>query len=254
MNPENSASARAASLHSWYRRPLGCALAEAEQSALAGQLGLLFGYHLVIIDPPWPSCELEDSRIAHRVIQGILPESCQGTSVSADPDSWPLQTDSIDAIILPHTLELAASPHQVLREAERCLIPDGHLIIMGFNPFSSWGVRHLLARRSNRLPWGARFRSLHRVKDWLDLLGFDTLHTQYLFQRPPVQSRRALQRLQFMEPRTGQGLMLLSAGYLLVARKRTVVMTPLRELQRVRKRLFPVGLPSSSQGNVRRVS
>ncbi len=244
--------ARAAALQSWYRRPLGCVLAEAEQAALAQQLSLLFGYHLVVIDPPWDSCPLEESRITHRVIQRVLPDSCADSRISANPERWPLQTDSIDAIILPHTLELASNPHQVLREADRCLIADGHLVILGFNPFSVWGLRGLLSRRSNRLPWGSRFRSVHRVKDWLELLGFDTLHTQYLFQRPPLQGRRTLQRLQFMEPQDGKGWMLLSAGYILVARKRTLVMTPLHAMQRSQKRLFPVGIPSSSQGNVRR--
>jgi hypothetical protein len=91
-----------------------------------------------------------------------------------------------------------------------------------------------------------------RVKDWLGLLGFDTLHSHFLFHRPPLQSERVLGRLRFLEPKNGIGLMLLSAVYILVARKRTVIMTPLHEVQRAKPRLFPVGIPSSSQGNVRR--
>jgi SAM-dependent methyltransferase len=245
---------RAASLYAWYRRPLGRALAEAELAALTGQLTNLFGYHMLVIDPPWEQCVLDESRIANRVIQSVVPASTTGVGLSADPDQWPIMTDSVDAVVLPHTLELSANPHQVLREADRSLIPDGHLVIIGFNPFSLWGVRRLFSWRGRALPWGARFRSLHRIKDWLGLLGFDTLHSQYLFQRPPLQSRRVLSRLQFMEPAGGAGFMPLSACYILVARKRTVVMTPLLEGQRPRKRLFPVGIPSSSQGNVRRVN
>jgi len=125
-------------------------------------------------------------------------------------------------------------------------------VIIGFNPFSLWGLRRKLTRRSDIMPWGARFQSLLRIKDWLGLLGFDTLHSHYLFQRPPVRSRRVLSKLQFMDPVDGNGYMLLSATYILVARKRTVVLTPLREGVRTQKRLFPVGIPSSSQGNVRR--
>ena len=251
MNQEISARARAIGLHAWYQRPLGRALARAEQQALASQLSNLFGYHLVVIDPPWEECALDDSRIAHRVIQSAVPSVSPLAGLAADPDYWPIQTDSVDAIVLPHTLELTANPHQVLREADRCLIPDGHLVILGFNPFSLWGARQLLTRRTDRPPWSSRFRSQHRVMDWLALLGFDALYSQYLFQRPPLQSERILRKLRFLEPGDGAGRMLLSACYILLARKRSIVVTPLRDAQRTRKRLFPVGIPTSTQGNVR---
>ena len=253
MNQEIPATARAKSLHAWYQRPLGRALAEAEQAALARQLPNLFGYHLVVIDPPWGECRLDDSRIAHHVIQSAAPSILPCAGLAADTDHWPIQTDSVDAVILPHTLELSTNPHQVLREADRSLIPDGHLVILGFNPFSLWGARQMLTRRDGRLPWGTRFRSQHRIRDWLGLLGFDTLTSHYLFQRPPLQNAQILDKLQCLEPEAGGGLLLLSACYIMVARKRSIIMTPLREAQRTRKRLFPVGIPSSTQGNVRRV-
>ncbi|MDH5516069.1 MAG: class I SAM-dependent methyltransferase, partial [Gammaproteobacteria bacterium] len=175
---------RARSLRAWYRRSLGRQLADAESSALAGQLTNLFGYHLVIVDPPWEQVNLDDSRIAHHVVQRVGCRRHPDTGVVADTENWPLQTDTIDTIILPHTLELARDPHQVLREADRCLVPDGHLVIIGFNPRSLWGIRRLLARKRGKLPWDTRFQSMGRIKDWLGLLGFDTLHSQYLFQRP----------------------------------------------------------------------
>jgi SAM-dependent methyltransferase len=254
MNGDVFMPSRARSLRDWYRRPLGRQLAAVEQAALAAQLQTLFGYHMLVIDPPWGECPLDDSRIQHHVIQSAGPLTQQGVGLSAHTDNWPIRTDSVDAIILPHTLELSTNPHQVLREADRSLIADGHLVILGFNPFSLWGLRRRLTRRSNILPWGARFQSLHRIQDWLGLLGFDTLHSHYLFQRPPVRSRRVLARLQFMEPVDGRGYMLLSASYILVARKRTSIMTPLRDSLRAQPRLFPVGIPSSSQGNVRRAN
>ena len=112
-----------------------------------------------------------------------------------DTDDWPILTDSVDAIVLPHTLELSRDPHQVLREADRSLIPDGHLVILGFNPRSVWGGRRILSRKDGRMPWDARFLGMSRIKDWLGLLGFDTLHSHYLFQRPPLQNPRLLEKL-----------------------------------------------------------
>lgn len=252
MDKGHTVATRAASLHGWFQRPLGQLLAEAELSALAGQLPTLFGYHLMVIDPPWERCTLTDSRIPHHVIQSVEPVSRPYAGLAAHTEAWPIMTDSVDAIVLPHTLELCRDPHQVLREADRSLIPDGHLVILGFNPYSFWGLRRLLARRGCQMPWNSRFLGINRIKDWLGLLGFDTLHSHYIFNRPPVQSQRLLEKLHFMESGNGSGRLLLSAAYILVARKRTVVMTPLKVGNTTRRRLFPVGIPSSSQGNVRR--
>jgi SAM-dependent methyltransferase len=253
MNTDFSLTYRADALRGWYRLPLGRMLAEAELEALAAQLPTLFGYHLLVIDPPWEYCALKDSRIPHHVIQSVEPLTQPRADLAGHTESWPILTDSVDAIVLPHTLELSSDPHQVLREADRSLIPDGHLVILGFNPYSLWGLRRMLSRKGKRMPWGARFQSLSRLKDWLGLLGFDTLHSHYLFQRPPVQNKRFLEKLYASRPARSEGRRLLSATYILVARKRTVVMTPILEGQPQRRQLFPVGIPSSSQGNVRRV-
>lgn len=253
MNKDIPVSSRSGALRAWYRLPLGRMLAEVELKALAEQLPTLFGYHLLVIDPPWECCTLKDSRIPHHVIQSVTHLTQPEAGLAGNTENWPILTDSVDAIVLPHTLELSSDPHQVLREADRSLIPDGHLVIIGFNPFSLWGVRRILSRNNGRMPWGTRFQSLSRLKDWLGLLGFDTLHSHYLFQRPPVQNKRLLEKLYASRPAGGYGHKLLSATYILVARKRTVVMTPLLEGQPKRRQLFPVGIPTSSQGNVRRV-
>jgi SAM-dependent methyltransferase len=252
MNAESSVSQRALSLRRWYRRPLGRLLAEAEFSALAEQLPNIFGYHLIVVDPPWDDCTLSASRIPHRVVQRIHTNPLTEAGLIGDTESWPVMTDTVDAIVLPHTLEMTPDPHQVLREADRSLIPDGHLVILGFNPRSLWGVRRVLSRRSREMPWSGRFMSMHRIKDWLSLLGFDTLESRFLFHRPPVQNTRLLAKLQFLEPRTSHGRMLLGGSYILVARKRTMVMTAIKAGRGTSRQLFPVGVPSSSQRNLRR--
>ena len=254
MNAPLSLPSKASSLRRWYRCPLGRLLADVELAALAEQLPGLFGYHLMVVDPPWETCTLSDSRIPHHVIQRLQQNSGNETGVVGHTDTWPVMTDTLDAIVLPHTLEITLDPHMVLREAERSLIPDGHLVIIGFNPWSLWGVRRLLSRRSQGMPWNARFLGMSRIKDWLSLLGFDILHCRYLFQRPPIQNARMLGRLHFLEPSQGNGRMLLAGAYILVARKRTVIMTPLKAVRNGRRQLFPVGISTSSQRNIRRVS
>lgn len=254
MNTTPSVPMRASSLRRWYRHPLGKLLAEAELSALAEQLPGLFGYHLMVVDPPWETCTLSDSRIPHHIVQRIQGGGDGDTGVIGHTDTWPVLTDTLDAIILPHTLEITVDPHLVLREADRSLIPDGHLVIIGFNPWSLWGMRRVMSWRSREMPWNARFIGVSRIRDWLSLLGFDVLDCHYLFQRPPIQNSRMLGRLQFLEPSSGKGKMLLGGAYILVARKRTVIVTPLKTMRNGRRRLFPVGIPTSSQRNIRRVS
>jgi SAM-dependent methyltransferase len=254
MNTLISLPDRAASLQHWYQRPLGRLLADIELDALAEQLPQLFGYHLVVVDPPWESCSLADSRIPHHVVQRTGTAAGMETGVIGHTDQWPVMTDTVDAIILPHTLEITGDPHQVLREADRSLIPDGHLVIIGFNPRSLWGLRRWFSRRSAGMPWQSRFLSVSRLRDWLSLLGFDTLQCRYLFHRPPFKNQRMQERLQFLEPGSAQGRMLLAGAYILVAQKRTVIMTPLKAGRSTRRRLFPVGIPSSSQRNIRRVN
>ena len=64
------------------------------------------------------------------------PGSGEGVGALARPDALPLATDSVDALLLPHTLELHDNPHEVLREVARVLIPEGHVVVLGFNPVS----------------------------------------------------------------------------------------------------------------------
>jgi SAM-dependent methyltransferase len=257
MNTPSTSTAplRSALLRSWYQRPLGQLLAQTELSALESELPTLFGYHLLVLDPPWESCHLENSRIPHHVIQSVEPLTQAQAGLGGHTEQWPIMSDTIDAIVLPHTLELTRDPHQVLREADRSLIPDGHLVIIGFNPRSLWGIRRALSRKRRQMPWGSQFLSMHRMKDWLRLLGFDTLHARYLFQHPPLQNVRLLEKVGLSAaPGDHYGRKYLSAAYILVARKRSTILTPLKESPLERRRLFPVGIPSSTQGNVRRVN
>jgi SAM-dependent methyltransferase len=100
-----------------------------------------------------------------------------GAALTADPLQLPLASQSLDLLALPHGLELTADPRHVLREAERVLMPEGQIIISGFNPLSTWGLRHSLTREQSRratgAPWDSRFIGLLRLKDWLHLLGFE---------------------------------------------------------------------------------
>ena len=224
-----------AALAQWYRTPLGRALARVEQARMDEALAGLFGYHLLQVGRIHDCDLLRSSRVSHTAVMDIGGQP--GAAVRGEPEALPLAASSLDVLVLPHVLEFSRHPHEVLREAERVLIPEGHLVLLGFNPWSAWMPVHLALQWRGRAPWCGRFLSVARVRDWLALLGLDVVEVKSYFYRPPLQQARFMERLGFLE-RVGEALWPpLGAGYVLVARKRVATLTPIRPRWRPRRRL-----------------
>ena len=191
----------------------------------------LFGYFALQIGQFNRSAEqLEGWRVKHRFFLDPSPTgNGQASRIKADPLQLPVATDSIDVILLPHTLDFSPDPHQLLREAERVLIPEGRLLVVGFNSLSLWGLRRLLAGRKNRaIPWCGHFLSVKRMQDWLSLLGFDVERCEMLMFRPPCRNQLLMQRLEFMELTGARWCQLLGGSYVIQAVKRESTLTPIR--------------------------
>lgn len=226
-------------LRQWYTHPLGVMLHQLEDEQLEPVLANLFGYHVLQVGYLLPEDLLESSRIRHRVIIDPDPEQ-EGklTNLYAYPDSLPILSHSVDVVLLPHTLEFERDPHQILREVDRVLIPEGHIVILGFNPWSLWGLwRFILRRRQGSIPWCARFLSLTRAKDWLALLGFDVVLVKQFFFRPPVRHEGVMRRLNFLEKLGARWWPGLAGAYMLVAKKRVTTLTPIRPRWKPRRSL-----------------
>ena len=98
----------------------------------------------------------------------------------------PIESNSIDLVLLPHILEFSANPHQILREVQRVLVPEGHAIVCGFNPRSLWGVRGLFGSvKDEDYPWQGNFIARPRLKDWLTLLDFEITEDRLCCYAPP---------------------------------------------------------------------
>ena len=143
-------------------------------------------------------------------------------SVVHDPTEMPFASQSLDLIVLPHVLEFSTEPHQVLREVERVLIPEGRLIICGFNPASLWGVRQITGRLSGSpyLPLDAEFISVPRLKDWLKLLNLEVSEGHFGCYAPPCRTDAWLKRFGFIEKAGAQWWPYLGAVYMVQAIKR----------------------------------
>ena len=182
MNPEHPADPPPAGLSSWLQTAPGQYLLGWEQAQFDLAVADLFGYNALQLG----LAELEAlraNRMPHRwlalpeelapldpLLHGSLISTQGARSVDSRSDAAPLPrvaliTDaaalpfpaaSLDLVVLPHTLELSADPHQVLREVERVLVPEGRVVLSGFNPASLWGLRQGRGRLGLRLGLGGR--------------------------------------------------------------------------------------------------
>jgi SAM-dependent methyltransferase len=240
--PKKSTQIRKA-LRTWLSEPLGQSLLEEETQQLAPRIEKLFGYHLLVLgEPQFLSC-MTSSPILHRVwVHPEIAASTEGNPLNARQDKLPIISDEIDVVFLAHCLEAIHNPHEVVREAYRVLKPEGHIIITGFNPWSSWGIWRGLVRYIKKAPWDGRFISLSRVKDWLALLGFDITHVQTCYFRPPVTNAATLRRLKWLEW-LGRWVWPFWGGtYIVFAQKRVMTLTPIRPTWEKPNQLLPVGL------------
>ena len=202
-------------LQDWFTTPLGQYLLEKEQAYLDDVTSDIFGFHALQVGLAKFDL-LRASRIAHRVrIDGTgLPD------LYAKSHELPVATQSVDLVVLPHALEFAAQPHEILREVDRVMMPEGRLVIVGFNPWSLWGLRSAVGFSRGEVPWNGRFVSLLRVKDWLALLGFDVNAGRLVGYAPPFDSDSVRRRFGFMEPAGDRWWAVGGAVYMLQAIKR----------------------------------
>jgi len=227
-------------LCAWYQSPLGQRLAQAEKYVLDDVLPTLFGYHLIQIGQYCDMALIQSSKVSHCSVMHTTHQahiaSVTDSRLSGLPHALPIASDSVDVVILNHVLEFSLYPHHVLREVERVLVPEGHVVIMMFNPWSLWSINRLLLRWRHSPPWCGQFISATRSKDWLALLGFDVTVSRGYFYRPALQQISLMDRLGWFET-LGQRLWpILGGAYTLVAKKKVETLTPIRPSWASRRR------------------
>lgn len=234
---------RAEQLNRWFQTPLGERLLAAETDALASILPHLFGFHLVQIGGMGQGRLLVSTRVQHACVLSRYSDmlDISYTKVCGAADNLPFATDSVDVVVLPHILEFEDTPHDVLREVQRILAPEGHVVILGFNPWSLWGVWQWGRSRHEAAPWCGRFLPTLRIKDWLALLCLDLIEQQTLFFALPLQRQRFPRIAQTLEYIGNRWLTNMGAVYVVVARKRVITLTPIRPRWKRRPTLVTSG-------------
>jgi len=227
-----------AAVDSWLGSGLGQAVLQAESELMSEALDDVFGWELLQLGTWGPSAKLlAGCRTRRHAVISNRRAGSADADIAARLSQLPISNASVDAVVLPHTLEFETDPYAVVREADRVLAGEGQLVILGFRPFSLWGFRSRAISRGYP-PGLKRMLGARRIADWLELLGYDvSLTRNYLFAPPWGGSA----------PRVGEPSALLRRGwfkpwpagaYLIKARKRVYTLTPIRpKLQRAQ----PIG-------------
>ena len=192
-------------LEGWLQTPAGVYLREWEQTCLDNLTADIFGYNAVQIGMPQidalAASRMPYKLLADRKVRAVGGEGQRPVSLTLDCTELPFASQSIDLVVLPHVLEFSTDPHQVLREVERVLIPEGQVIICGFNPASLWGARHVLRRvgGTSFLPRTEELISMPRMKDWLKLLNMGASQSHFGCYAPACRTEKWLHRYAFMD-------------------------------------------------------
>jgi SAM-dependent methyltransferase len=219
-------------LSEFLRSPAGRYVLDWEQRQIDAAVSDIFGYHALQLGLPEIDALREnrmplrfcaaDRQLANDASQTDDPGPRRRVAIINRYEELPFATHSIDLVVMPHILEFARDPHQVLREVERVLVPEGHVVIVGFNPASLWGARQFLSRvgASPYLPREGRFIALPRIKDWLKLLSFEFARGRFGCYAPSVRTDAWMNRWRFMEKAGDRWWPMFGAVYLLTAVKR----------------------------------
>jgi SAM-dependent methyltransferase len=228
----------------WLETPQGQTLAGWEGAQLAAAVSDVFGFHALQLGMP-AFDSLASNRMPHRWLAMEHAGDARAQLVS-DFAALPFPEHSLDLVVMPHTLELNTDPHGVLREVARVLVPDGKLVLTGFNPVSLWGQAQQRARLYQRLGFGQSFlpEAAHplgywRVRDWLRLLNLelDVASSQFGCFRPALRSQRWLERFAWLDGLGQRAWPIFGSVYLLVAVKRVRGLTMLSALKPAKPRV-----------------
>ncbi|GAC18350.1 methyltransferase domain-containing protein [Paraglaciecola arctica] len=222
----------------WQDLPLGDELKSLIEREIAEVSRKFFGYHLVRLGHLSSQIELNSCPIKHQI--NITSNNQTYTSLVAMSDDLPVSENSVDAFLLAHELDFAKDPHQILREVDRTIMPNGYVVITGFNPLSLCGVFKYLPFNKGSVLHDARFFSCARVKDWLQLLGFEIVDVKHLLFNELFLQRK-LRASSKWNQWCHQNLSMLTSMYVIVARKREIPLSLIKPKWKAKTKFSAVG-------------
>ena len=227
-------------IRGWYQTGAGSLVSRSIEQSLCEITSCLFGYVAIEVGRAFEDCDLLKNC---SIRQKVLVDRSESAEIYASPAALPIESDCVDLFLLPHTLDFTRKPHEILREVERCLVPEGHIVIIGFNPMSFYGLWRIFLARKKTAPWSAEFYSLGRIHDWCSLLGFEEIDLQYVAYLPPFKRLQKWKHMQSISTLMQKHLTSFGGVYIFVARKRVARVTPMKKAWTARSPLLTGEVP-----------
>lgn len=222
----------------WYRSPQGSGLRTMESDYLSKVISFRYNQEILQIGSVGWENEYQEKDCSYGfiVVDDALPTDAGVCRLVARCDELPIDSESIDVVVVPHCLEFEIDQHRVLREAERVLKPEGQFIVLGFNPWSFQSMYHFRQGRRGVVPWCGTFLSYPKLRGWLSLLNFETFVTSGVyFRQSSVVSSLGIQRLGSVT----------AMGYGINAIKRRYNLIPLKSASVVSRKLISADVVSN---------
>ncbi len=242
-------------LRDWLPTAPGQALLRWEQAQIDKAVADVFGFHALQIGLP-ELAALQANRMPHQWCAD--QQAASGVQLRCHVEALPFPAASLDLLVMPHSLEYSLDPHESLREAERVLVPEGRLVICGFNPTSLWGWRQKRAHFYQRfgfgklyLPQEGEFIGYWRLRDWLRLLGFEVESSNFGLWQPAVGSEKWLSRYEWMNTLGQRYWPVFGAAYCIVAVKKVRGMRMLSPAWKAKPKLAAAPVSISSRNSPR---
>jgi SAM-dependent methyltransferase len=217
-------------MRQWFETPPGRYLLAWEQAEFDRAVGDIFGYHALQLGLPELDT-LRANRMPHKWLAMRERPAADSTiarpALVTDFAALPFEENSLDLVVLPHSIEFNTDPHATLREVDRVLVPEGRVVICCLNPASLWGLRQRRAHLYRRLGFGELFLpdagdfiGYWRLRDWLRLLSFEVESGNFGCYRPAMTSEKWLSRYDWLDHAGERWWPIFGAVYFLVAVKR----------------------------------
>ncbi len=221
--------------------PLGRYVLMNEKIFYHNTIQSIFGYYSIQIGLPQINF-LQNSKISNHFIID--------NNIKCDVVFLPFAENSIDLIICPHTLEFTPNYHHFLQECYRVLIPEGKIIITGFNQTSFF---NLFKKNIPPLKNGKLIK-LNYLKHQLQNLNFQIIGGKFFSYRPLINNKKILLNLAWMEKAGDRWFPTFANNYALVAIKELLTTTRIETKKNlknslIKPQLYPAKLTLYSKKN-----
>jgi ubiquinone/menaquinone biosynthesis C-methylase UbiE len=173
-----------------------------------------------------------------------------GLAIDGDFYQLPIFSGSIDLVILPHTLEYVDNPRQLLSESCRIVKPEGFIMILGFNPYSFWGLKRLLksAKDRKQMPWCNHFIHASMIKRWLTLADFELVKHSTALLSSSVNRQSKQHKTNILEAIGLRCLPFIGGVYMIMAKAKVIPLKPIR--LKWKQQISGLGIRSAIPGHI----